>query len=222
MFCQNCAKELEPNANICVACRTPVAHSQATPTEIADKAKAASQSALTAFKLFSINPVGGLSVAFENLEKRRARDAGIVFSVVFLVCVLIGTYMVLPAWGKPNFQGFLGLLILGAVPPSAIAGVSALARKAFNSGGSFESDVFIAGAALLPVGFVVFLTGILGMGNIEVTAILGVFAGCYAILMLYSGCARISRIPDTKAAVTVPVMLLVSAWLCKVVFAAML
>ena len=222
MFCQNCAKELEPNAGVCSACGVPVARAKTTPSEISDKAKVASRSALTAFKLFATNPVGGLPSAFENLDSRGARDVGIIFSVIFALCVVVGTYMALPSWGKPNIQGILGLLILGAIPPAAIAGVSALARKALKSRGSFESDVFIAGAALLPIGFVVFLTGILGMGNIEVVAILAAFAGCYTILMLYSGCTQVSKITDAKAAAIVPVMLLLSAWLCKVVFAAML
>jgi hypothetical protein len=222
MFCQSCAKELEPNADVCVACGAPVARTKVTPSEITNKAKAASRSALTAFKLFANNPVGGLPSAFENLDKRGARDVGIVFSVIFALCIVVGTYMALPSWGKPNIQGVFGLLILGAVPPAAVAGVSALARKLFNSEGSFESDLFIAGASLLPVAVGVFLIGVLGMGSVEVVAILAGFSGCYTILMLYSGCTKISKVTEAKAAVTVPVMLLVSAWLCKVVFSPML
>jgi hypothetical protein len=222
MYCQSCAKEIELNAEVCGACGAPVARAKATSGKISDKAKAASRSALTAFKLFATNPVGGLPSAFENLDKRGALDVGIVFSVFFTLCIAVGTYMALPSWGKPDMRGIFGLLFLGAVPPAAIAGVSALARRVFNAAGSFESDAFIAGASLLPVGFVVVLTGILGMGNIEVVAVLAVFAGCYTILMLYTGCTQISKITEAKAAATVPVMLLLSAWLCKVVFAAML
>jgi hypothetical protein len=69
MFCQTCAKDLERNADICVACGATVGRAKATQSEIANKAKAASRSALTAFKLFAINPVGGLPTAFENLDK---------------------------------------------------------------------------------------------------------------------------------------------------------
>ena len=56
----------------------------------------------------------------------------------------------------------------------------------------------------------------------EGVTILAMFSGCYTILMLYSGCTRISKITEAKAAATVPVMLLLSVWLCKLVFAAML
>src|SRR6266446_7461734 len=94
MCCQSCAKELEPNANVCIACGAPVAHGKATPSEISDKAKAASRSALTAFKLFATNPVERLPSAFENLDKEGARDVGIVFSSIFGLCVVVGTYMV--------------------------------------------------------------------------------------------------------------------------------
>jgi hypothetical protein len=222
MYCQNCAKEIESNAEKCSGCGAPVAHGKTASGEIANKVKVASQDAVAAFKVFATNPVGGLPSAFESLEKPRARGVGIAFAGVFALCVVFGTYMTMPSWGKPDIKGIFGLLILGAVPPVGIAGVSALARKLFSSAGCFDGDIFIAGSALLPVGFVVLLTGILGMGNIEVVAVLTAFAGCYTILMLYTGCTQISKISDAKAAATVPVMLLLSAWLCKIVFAAML
>lgn len=222
MYCQECAAAIEPNAEVCGGCGATVVRAKSTSSEIVNETKAASRDAIHALKVFAVNPVGGLLFAFESLNKRRARNVGLVFSVIFSLCVVIGTYMTLPAWAKPDIKGVFGLLILGVLPPAGVTGVGNLARKFFGAAGSVESDLFIAGASLLPVGFVWLLTGVLGIGNIEVIAVLGAFAGCYTILMLYTGCKQISKITEAKAAATVPVMLLLSAWLCKIIFVAML
>jgi hypothetical protein len=116
-----------------------------------------------------------------------------------------------------NILQIFKLIILGAVPLVSITVSSTLARKIFRGTGSFAGDIFIAGASLLPYGFFVLLSSILGMGNIEVIIILGVFAICYTILMIYSGCTQISRIPDAGAAIAVPIMLLLSGWLFKII-----
>jgi hypothetical protein len=218
MYCQSCAKEIDLNAEICSACGTPTVREKAASGELSDKLRVASRDAVAAFKVFSISPVGGLPPAFESLDKPRARGVGIAFVLVFALCVAFGTYMALPGWGKPDIGGIFGLLILGTVPPVVIASVSALARKLFDGSGSLESDIFIAGASLLPAGFAVFIAGIIGMGNIEAVAIVGTFGGCYTILILYTGCTRITKITDAQAALTVPVMLLLSMWAGKVVF----
>jgi hypothetical protein len=218
MYCQSCAKEIDPNAEICSACGTPVVRGKATSGELVDKVKVASRDAVATFKVFAINPVGGLPIAFESLDEPRATGVGIAFSLFFVFCIVLGTYMAIPSGAKPDIGGIFALLILGAVPPVVVASVSALVRKLFNASGGLERDIFIAGASLLPLGFAVFLAGIFGMANIEVAVIVGTFAGCYTVLMLYSGCTHISKIGDAKAAATVPVMLLLSMWLSKVVF----
>ncbi len=50
--------------------------------EMADQVKAASQSAYKAFLVFAVNPTGGLSAAYESLDKRRALEVGIVFALL--------------------------------------------------------------------------------------------------------------------------------------------
>jgi hypothetical protein len=222
MFCQGCGKELEPDANVCIACGVPAIHKKAESNEISEKAKAAPRSALATLRFFAIDPVGGLPSAFESLDKEGKRGVGVVFSSMFGLCSVIGAYLVFPSWGKPNIQGIFGLLLAAAIPPASIAGFSALARKAFKSDGSFEGDLYIAGASLLPIGIAVLLVGILSSGNTGIVAILAGFASCYTILILFSGCTKISKITEAKAALTVPVMLLLTAWFCKAVLTAML
>jgi hypothetical protein len=80
----------------------------------------------------------------------------------------------------------------------------------------------IAGASLLPFGFLFFVSGLLGIANFEIAALLLIFALCYAILILYTGCTRISGVAESRAAFAVPVMIIVSAWLTKILFGAIL
>lgn len=238
-FCPNCGAETNPYAVVCVKCGVKL-------TSAGDTFKPASQDALQAFKIFSVNPVGGLERAFETLGKSRAIGVGIVFAAIFDFCILIGTFlffrrftrfmdeflgplllfsrretfMYLGRFANNAFQ-FFKLLILGAVPFVSITAASAIARKIFRGAGSFAGDIFIAGASLLPLGFFVLLSSILGVKNIEVITVLAVFAICYTILMIYSGCTKISNIPEAGAALAVPIMLLLSGWLWKIIFNAL-
>lgn len=181
-----------------------------------------SQSALTAFTVFAVNPTAGLSAAFESLDKRRALEVGIVFAIVFDLCVIFGINKIvqeastfLPALSEST--GVLKLMILGIIPFACSVAASAAARKLFRGDGTIEGDAFIAGASLLPSGIFLLLAAILGMANIEIVLALFVFALCYTILIMHTGYTRISKIPEGGAALAVPIGLLLSAWLAKVV-----
>jgi hypothetical protein len=233
MFCPNCGKEVIENAEFCSACGASVKQGKTVSPELTAKLKVASQDALGAFKVFAINPVGGLSVAFNSLDRSRALWTGIFFALVFDILMLLGIYLGIKkvqggigsllgfyhSFGGIKFADVIKLLIGGAIPPSSIALASLLARKIFHGTDGFEGDIFIGGAALLPFGFFFVLTGILGIANFEVVAILFIFAMCYTILLLYSGCTKISQMSEGESALAVPIMLLLSAWFSKIIFA---
>jgi hypothetical protein len=82
-----------------------------------------------------------------------------------------------------------------------------------------QSDVFLAGAALLPCGLAVLLGGILGFLNMEVSLAIMLFAFSTTILMLYSGFTTLHNIPSTAATVCVPLILILDAYACKVIWA---
>lgn len=222
MFCQKCGAQIPDNATACSNCSASVA--APNPAAVAaDKVKAASKDALQAFKLFASNPVGDLSVAFEILGQARALGVGIAFGAAFALCVLFGIYRLLGEWGRPHgFSGFIKILVVAVVPFISLFGASVLGRKAFRGEGSFGHDSFIAGASLLPFGFVALLAGILGLGNIEVIAVFTLFAVCLTILMLFAGLTRICKLSERAASIAVPLMLIASAWLSKIIYTAML
>ncbi|HXO26757.1 MAG TPA: molecular chaperone DnaJ, partial [Thermoanaerobaculia bacterium] len=95
------------------------------------------------------------------------------------------------------------------------------ARQIFRGKGRFAGDVYTAGAALLPWAFLVLAAALLGVANIEVIVVIWLFALTYSILMLYAGCSRIGGISEAGAAPAVPIMLLVTAWITKIVAVAL-
>ena len=100
-------------------------------------------------------------------------------------------------------------------------GASALARAIFHGKGRLAGDVYTAGAVLLPTGLLVLLSSLLGVANVEVIAILFLFALTYSILILYAGCSRIGCISEAGAAPAVPIILLLSAWITKIIVTAL-
>lgn len=190
--------------------------------QMSAKVKAASRDATAAFKTFATNPVGGLPAAFANLGPARAVGVGIVFGVVSILCVFIGIYIALPSFSKPDIGDSIKFMVFGAVPFLSLLAAAAATRKVFGGKGRYQGDCFIAGAALLPFGFLILLTSLLGIANLEIAVLLFVFALCYGILMLYTGITRISLVSESRAAFAVPVMIIVSFWFTKIIFGAVL
>jgi len=111
------------------------------------------------------------------------------------------------------------LLVIAMTPWVTIAISCTAARKLF--GGEerhIEGDIFIAGVCLLPTGFLVLAAGLLGFSNYSAIAALAVFAFSYTILLIYRGLTTVSRIRDMPAALCVPLVLLLSSYLTRVVF----
>jgi hypothetical protein len=223
MFCKQCGAQIEDTATVCAKCAAPIGTANPTAAAVTDKVKAASKDSLQAFLKFATDPVAGLSVAYESLGAARALSVGISFGVVFSLCVLIAAYRLIPEGIRPpGAGGFIKMLVCAFVPFVCLAGASALARLVFRGKGGLSNDSFIAGAAVLPLGGVMLLATILGAGNIEVIGALTVFALCLTILMLFAGCTRITMISERLATLAVPLMLMLSAWFTKIIYAAMI
>ena len=56
----------------------------------------------------------------------------------------------------------------------------------------------------------------------EVIGALSIFALCLTILMLFAGCTRITMMSERLATIAVPLMLMLSAWFTKIIYAAMI
>ena len=238
MFCKACGRALAENLQFCDGCGVAVNEGpalQAVPLALAEQLKskvvARSHDAWQGIKLFAKSPVGGLPESFALFDDQRAIQVGIAFAVLYEVALLIGGLIF-----KSKAQGLLGdrlpigeltatqmfkLVILGLVPFASLVGAGALPRQIFRGKGRFAGDVYTAGAALLPWAFLVLAAALLGVANIEVIVVIWLFALTYSILMLYAGCSRIGGISEAGAAPAVPIMLLVTAWITKIVAVAL-
>ncbi|HEV3039403.1 MAG TPA: zinc ribbon domain-containing protein [Candidatus Angelobacter sp.] len=239
-FCGSCGAQMADGTAFCPKCGTkavtqagaaaaPAAAPARRPSQA--QAQAYLQDALKALKTIFINPMDGLAEAFSQMDKSRALAVGLTFAVIFEICTLIGGVLQLSrlssAFGNINIPGYtppgagfgayLKVIIAGAIVFAVVTAALAGARLALRgSQGGIEGDVFIGGAAVVPFGLVVLLSGVLGVGNIEVTLIVAVFALSYFVLLLYAGCTRISGISAKLAAPAVPIIILISAWLGKI------
>lgn len=243
MFCQKCGTVLADSATVCVGCNhptlsagvssgvqpgssqaaaIPMGAAPAAPSATAAAVRSATRDALAAFKRLLGNPVGGLAPAFEALGEARALRAGVVFGVVSLVCFLLGGYLMLPPFVREDLFEFLGAggvvkcLLFGLAPFLCTSAGSLAVRKLFGGQGGLGNDSFVAGAALLPVSLALLVSSLIGIANFEAIGILAVFAGCTGTLMLFAGYTRIARLGERAATIGVPLVILVSAWLAKV------
>jgi hypothetical protein len=220
-FCDGCGADVNGGG---AGAATPL--SQQLKSEV----KARSLDAWQGLKLFAKSPVGGLSESFALFDDWRAIQVGIIFAIVYEIALFLGVYIVgskaasllggaLPI-GELTTSQLFKVLFLGLVPFASLIGACALARAIFRGTGRFAGDVYTAGAVLLPSGFLVLVASLLGAANVEVILILLLFSLTYSILILYAGCSRIANISEAGAAPAVPVILLLSAWITKIIVTA--
>jgi hypothetical protein len=227
MFCPKCGTQVADTATTCPSCGTALGAPRAAGPAAAEKVKAASTDALGAFKVFWANPVGGLAPAYESLGPSRALAVGITFGVVFALCALFGMYRFVSGMfgaygGGMGVGGFLKLVVIVIVPFVSVAAACAAIRMVFGGSGSLGTDCFIGGASLLPFAVVALLQALLGPGDYQTIMIVALFAVCITILMLFTGLTRVYKISERSATLAVPLIVVVSAFLSKTIYLAML
>ncbi|CAD5932821.1 MULTISPECIES: hypothetical protein [Planktothrix] len=182
---------------------------------VASQVKSTLNDAIQGLKIFLVNPVGGLPIFFQGLGEKRALGVGITFGVAYVLCIIL-------AFNKFKSQNSISeisvfnLIALSITSFLSIAGSSFLTRKLFRGYGSIKGDIFIAGTALIPISLLILISYFLGFINLEIIAIFAVIAMTYTILMIYTGCNQISKIPENGSALAVSVMLIISGWLFKI------
>lgn len=178
---------------------------QRAAQEAMHSAKAAAKDAFATFRKLIYNPVGALPEAYRDLEGPQAIGVGLVFAVVAVVCLLVSGGGVLSMVGggamSMGFKGFLiglGTTLGGAV---GIGAGSWLSRLIFRGEGSLSFDIFIGGAALLPIGLgtlVTYLLGVVGIGGPigQLPMLVGM---SLMVLVVFTGLARVAGIKEGLA-----------------------
>jgi len=148
------------------------------------------------------NPVSGLLPVFVRLGHQRAIATGLVFGLLFALC--LGIKIQSP--GMP-FALSLGLaqLASGLIPLASLTVAKQLGRSLLGGYSSLAGDIFTAGVALLPLCAVVLALGIPVPLFVGIMAI----AVSYMVLILYSCCSQIANLPEAKAALLTALLLAV-------------
>ncbi|HEX4000956.1 MAG TPA: DUF4339 domain-containing protein [Pirellulales bacterium] len=185
-------------------------------------AVAAGTDALKAFKVMAKNPVGGLRVAYENLGPTRAMQVGIVFAIIFDLSMAFAGQTLMSSFNSVhgNFGSWIvaaiKLMVIGLIPFGAAVGGFAAVRASLKGEGSIFSDMFVAGASLVPATIFFLASRILTVANAEVVFVIFVFAVTTTILILYSGFTTLQRIPEAVATLVVPLVIVVGMYACKI------
>jgi hypothetical protein len=227
MFCPKCGTQLPDNSVACSSCGTTFGGGAGARTMVAgagvDRMKSGATDAFGAFKSFATDPVGGLAGAYSGLGSGKALTVGIVFGVVFALCITLAIYRVIGSMLFPGVGGFLKILVIAVVPFVALFAATLGVRTVFRGEGDLGADSFISGASLLPFGVVALIMTLLGRsGSGNVMQFLGIFAISLTIMMLFAGLTRIHKISERMATIAIPLMLVITAWLTRVIYTQMI
>ena len=176
----------------------------------------ASREAAGALTTLVSDPIGGLAPCFQKLGNVRALQVGVVFLAGFLVVMLLTVFIggssifsLGGLSGGSKAKLFFQMLLKLVVAAGAMIGVSTLFRVMRKSPAGLEADVFVVGAALLPLAVATFLGSILNTQS-QIVAwivhIIGAFAFVLSVLILYAGQSRIAQHNERLAALAVGCM----------------
>ena len=170
-----------------------------------------------AFFYLALNPAGGMLPGILYLDKPQVMAVGLMFEAIANLCFVGGVYL---GWREQFNSSLLDLFLVSLVPFVTLIVLIGIARLIGRCRGSLAGDIFLAGASLLPIGFLALASGVSPLLGSQIMLILTVFFSCYTILMLYSGCTQIANLSEKAAALFVPMLLLVSGWLSYFAFTA--
>jgi len=228
MFCSKCGVSNTDEAIVCTSCGQQLKADASGPIFQSDKAKeqvkVAVSDAWDTFQSLWLDPVGRLLNAYEALGPGRSLGVGVAFGVVFAICFAISITQI-PYIGlitqNYGLSGFIKLVIIGIVPFLGLTAACHIGGKMGDGKASIPSDAFISGVALLPFGLANLVSSLIGYGNLEISVTLFIIAFCLLILILFAGLTRISKATEKVASIAVPIMLIASVWISKVLYVAL-
>jgi len=220
MFCSKCGASNDNDAKVCTSCNLAFDAKGFQGEKTKEQVKAAMGDAWATFKALGLDPVGGLLNAYEGLGKVRSLGVGVAFGLAFALCFIISVYQIPYFKFLPNMSGiggFIKLFIVGFVPFVALTAACIAGEKIGHGKGGIPSNGFIAGVALLPLGLVFLIASVVGVANIEVIGTIAIVGMCMTVLTLFAGLTRIGGVTEKVASISVPLMLIVSVWISKVI-----
>ncbi|MEX2141750.1 MAG: DUF4339 domain-containing protein [Pirellulales bacterium] len=162
------------------------------------------------------DPWGRVGTVYEQLGAKRAIVVGGVFVAAFLVCCLLAAAIKqTPLPGIANVDltdaaTFFKTLIVLVGYVGTLVGAVTLFRVATRTGVEFAADLFVVGAALLPLGGYALVASLLDWRSAIIqwlVSVLFAFTAITGLLMLYNGLSKAVRLSDRMSALAVPAVI---------------
>jgi tetratricopeptide (TPR) repeat protein len=154
-----------------------------------------------------LNPGGELLPAFARCSTTQAAAVGFWWAILATL-ITLGSLLL---YEPPVYSG-IDVVLLSWTAFLSLVTTTAIARFLHQSRGNWAGDVFVAGAALLPISLFSVLAG-LTQFRLGFVVAAGVLTGNYTLLTLYVGCTQIHNFWERSAALAVPLMTITSGGL---------
>jgi len=155
------------------------------------------------------NPGRGLAAVWEQIEPTEAIFLGLTWGAVAIAAFSFGAY----GWRDQFNFAWFDAILAGCVPLASFVLLNAITRLLTGRGGSWESDIFLGGATVVPIGLLALASGFSPFLGMPIMIVLTTSMTSYTVLILYSGLTQISRISEAIAAFWTPVLLILVGWL---------
>lgn len=200
---------------------------QPTPPAVAQQPKGLSKGIGVLLK----DPIAGQSDAIAAMGNGNAVGMGLLFMAIYISSTYLSglrvAYLTFAPWSGPgmatdmNLEAHLKFILMAAIPCAAILlGVIAM-RAVFTGGLAVAADILTSGVIVLPWAMASLSFCVLGPHNIELTAILAIFAVIISVLLFNASLVYVHKIKTSRAMWLTPSLVLLVAYLCKVIFSAM-
>ena len=156
-------------------------------------------------KAIAFDPLEGLPEFFERLDRRRALLVGLIFCGSYILSATSSTASI--SRGLAFFGASAGVkagTMFALLQCLGTIGGSALVWRLLRGKSSFVADVFIVGCSSLPITLSIWISHILRpFMSVQIALFAFLLCIAYAIIVLYSGCNRIAKVPRSFAPLAV-------------------
>ena len=188
------------------------------PRKIATTSKEAARDAVLAIKMLWRDPANGQVDAIKAMGDSRALNSGLAMGAVFVVA----GWWLLAKGSHPPFAEHFKIVIGAAIPFLAVALALIIINAIFRTGINWKHIVFTSGVALLPAALGIVVSSLLGFANIEIMIAVDLFCITTMIVMLNAALTTVLKMSSRLALVLIPIVIISSLYICKVIYAAML
>jgi len=165
---------------------------------------------LMTLTLSFFNPEGGLLPAYARLNIKQSKQVGVVYGLFSCLCFVCAYFMT----GLPLEALVWQIFLIATIPFLSFVITGSLMRFSVHQRGGFSTDVFIAGVAVAPIAFVSILIGFIPITIFSLNIPLFLFGFSYCTLTLHASYTQLLNINESKAALTVALMLVLNSYLC--------